>query len=271
MFKVDITKEVKKRRESSKEEAEVLVQSAQLLLDGDNGKERDLLKKIGLGHQIQEAERANSIDLERKTFETEYGVEIVMQEDEIRDLALKYDLKFLQASKFKGSVDLSIGPKIRRFVDSNDINPSKSDFFLLGPGKAFNLKEREIVGRKKFSADLDPVLFYKIPDNTNETMYVMVHKWGNDFTIMRYLRGLVLENSASYIVSQLTIGFALSLILCNVLDGDYTIGYGNIALSAFLALSYTGIMVLVRLSRLNQNDSWDEAFNVELWDSEHKK
>lgn len=271
MLKVDIVEEVKKKRDDSTKNAESLVEVAQLLLEGDHQKEREVLKDIGLGHQIQQAEKESAVNLERKTFEKEYGEEVVMMESEIRDLCLKYDLRFLQASKYKGSVDLSIGPKVKRFVESNNISASKSDFFLLGPGKAFNLKEREIVGRRKFSVQLDPVLFYRVPDNSQETMYVMVHKWGNDFTIFRYLRGLVMENSASYIFSQLTIGFAVALVLCNLLDGDYTIGWGNIILSMVLGAAYTLVMMLIRCRRLSSGDDWNKAFNIELWNSTNQR
>jgi hypothetical protein len=271
MLKVNITEEVKKKRDHSSKEADGIVEAAQLLLEGDHQKEREILKDIGLGHQIQEAEKQSAVNLERKTFENEYGGETVMQESEIKDLCLKYDLRFLNTKHYKGSVDLGIGPKVKRFVESNNISASASDFFLLGPGKAFNLKEREIRGRSKFAVDLDPVLFYRVPDNSQETMYVMVHKWGNDFTIFRYLRGLVLENSSSYIFSQLTIGFAISLVLCNLLDGDHTIGWGNIILSIVLGAAYTLTMMLIRCRRLSEGDSWDEAFNGELWNSTNQR
>lgn len=271
MLKVNIEDEVKRKRQNSKDEAGETVKSAQLLLEGDESKERDLLKKIGLGHQIKEAEKVNNIDLERSTFETEYGNAIIMCRSEIKDLALKYDLKFLGANHFKGAVDLNIGPKVRRFVDDNNISPSKDDFFLLGPGKAFNLQKKEIVGRQKFSVDLDPILFYKVPNNTIEDMYVMVHKWGNDFTILRYLRGLVLENFKSYLTFQLIMGFTGALMTTNYLSSNHVISTGSVILSVVLACVYTLIITLVRCRDLSKGDDYDRAFNTYNWHTVHKR
>ena len=266
MFKVDITEEVKKKRKSSEEEANDVVHEAQLLLEGSHQEEREVLKAVGLGHNIQQAERTNSINLERKTFETEYSGEVVMQKNEIKDLCIKYDLKFLRADYYKGHTDLSIGPKINRFVKSNNISPSKGDFFLLAPGIAFNLEERPKPPKQR-----DPVLFYKVPNNTSEDMYVMVHKWGNDFTILRYLRGLVLENVWSYVLLQFAFGFSASLVLTTMLDNNFYIGTGNVILSVLMGAAYTLTMTLVRTRRLSSGDSFNEAFNVELWNKTFKR
>lgn len=266
MLKVDITKEVIKKRESSKKDAVNIVKETQLLLEGDAQQEREILKKIGLGHQIKKAERVNVIDLERKTFETEYGGEVVMQEHEIKELCIKYDLKFLPTEKFKGHTDLNIGPRIRRFVEKNNINPSKGDFFIMAPGKTFNLEDRP-----KPVKDSDPILFYKIPNNTEERMFVMVHKWGNDFTIFRRLRGLVLENVTSFVISHITIGFFVALLGCNLLDNDYSIGIGNIILSSLIAIAYAGILLLIRAGGDRSGRELNDVFNVNLWNSIYKK
>lgn len=270
MIKVDITEEVKKKRQSSEKAAQEVLEAAQLLIEGDAQQEREILKQIGLGKNIIEAERVNSLNLERKTFESEYGERVVMQESEIRDLCLKYDLRFLTTENYNGSIDLNIGPEIRNFVKENNISPSRGDFYLLAPGKAFNLKQRELHGPSKFSVEMDPVLFYKVPDNSSEKMFVTVHKWGNDFTIFRYLRGLMYENLSSYLTIQFAIGFALSMILWTAVDGNFTVGYGNIVSASLTGIAYALISTAIRCARLGKGDAWNEAFNVKLWNSNIK-
>jgi len=266
MFKVDITEEVRKTRKATDDAAEVMVQEAQLLLEGDHLEEREVLKSIGLGHTIHIAEKSNSINLERKTFENEYSGETVMQEKEIKDISIKYDLKFLKAKNYKGHTDLSIGPYINKFVKANGISPSKDDFFLLAPIKSFNLDEKP-----RPAKTLDPVLFYKVPNNTTEAMYVMVHKWGNSFSMLRYARGLLFESFWSYASLQFAFGFSGALILTTMLDNNFYIGAGNIILSTLLGGAYTFGMSLIRMRKLSEGASYDKAFNTLLWNNINKR
>lgn len=268
MFKVDILKEVELKRDTSKSETENLVRSSQLLLEGEYKRERDLLKQIGLGSQIIEAERSNSIDIERQTFEKEYSGEIVLKESEIKDIAIKYDLRFLQASNFNGFVDLDIAPKIKSFIDDHKINPSKGDFYILAPGKSFNLDNKKSKNKKN---RYNPILFYKVPNETSEHMYVIVNKWGKSFNMMRYIRGLIYENFNSFVISNLIIFSTLALTLTNVFNNNHTITLGNIVLSIFIGVIGTVISTAIRCSRLTDGNKVNDAFNIVLWNSIDKK
>ncbi len=212
-MKVNLLDQLSDKRESSVEKTNKtmngLVDEAKMLLLESSSQERQLLSEAGLDHQFVKIEKEKGINLERATFENTYG-EKVFTEAEIKDICIKYNLKFLHSKKFKGSVDPLVGAKIKRFFENAKIDGAKfsaqNDLFIMAPPQAFNLEEKP-----NPPVEADPVLFYRIHNRGNETMYAPVHKWGNDFTIFRRINGILRRNFYTWSAFEISIRSIVAL------------------------------------------------------------
>lgn len=210
-FKVNIEQELDSQKKQS-QDGNKIVDSAKLLLAGDHAEEIDILKKLGLGHQIIKAEEHRGINIEREKIENQYEGK-VFTEHEIKSICLDYNLRFLPTQRFKGSVDLELGVKIRNFFKKHNLNPNQGgldtdSFYIMAPTKAFNLDDRPK------PAETDPVLFYR--PSRRDDKYLLVHKWGNEFTVMRLISGLM--NRSFKVHLDFIFGFAVCL---------FNIGYAS--------------------------------------------
>lgn len=212
MLNINITKELNSEK-SKTERSNRLPQEGQKLLDGDHTRERNLLKKLNLGHDIIKAESAEGLNRERDTLEKTYGTSAYTTE-EIKELAIDYDLKFLSTKSFNGSIDMKVSAKIREFFDNNNLNDMDDTerFYLLAPKSAFNFKD------KKNPKTINPILFYR--PNRGDVKYLMIYQWGNEFTIFRLLRGLVKRNIFTVFLSFFIMGFLVTNIILSFI-GQY--------------------------------------------------
>lgn len=206
MLKVNILKELKEERQDSinqVQKMEEVIGEVKLLLEGNELAEREILKEAGLDSQLVKFENKKGLDLERKKFEERY--ETVYTETEIKSICQKYHLKFLKSNYFKGNIDPVLGAKILNFfkarnIDSHNYEASKN-LYIMAPYEAFNLED--LPEPKK----IDPVIFYKLA----EDKYAMIHKWGNDFSIYRLLRGMVMYNRKTSNIFEMVIRFFIFL------------------------------------------------------------
>ena len=233
MFKINLEKELNKEREKNIS-PDTFVKEVKLLMEAENTKEKDTLTRIGLGFNFKDAEKLKGINLERTTFEEKYKGK-VFTTSEIEEICIKYDLRFLKSQKYNGHVDLQLGNVIAKFVDQHGLNLQNWDqdkFYIMAPATAFNLN------KKPKPAPADPVIFYKVDSARHEEdKYVFVHKWGNDFTIMRYLRGLFREHKGTILVYHSIVAFFLISTIFSYLMVDSLInsfGYTVIAVMSVI-------------------------------------
>lgn len=263
MIKVNVEKELDAKRKQSIDGNQI-VDSAKLLLAGDHAKERDLLKKIGLGHQIIKAETKHGINLERESLENKFEGK-VFTEAEIKSLCLDYNLRFLSTQYFKGNIDLEIGVKIRHFFEKNKLSDGYSgdqnSFYIMAPAKAFNLEDRP-----KPLKNIDPVLFYR-PNNRGDK-YLMVHKWGNEFTVARLIGGMMNRN----VWIHLAFVWAISACIINIgyaMFGNYSL-FIDLMFGIIWGFAYTLIYALCRADGGDDFDKFRNKFNDKCWDSHYK-
>lgn len=265
MIKVNVEKELDAKRKQSIDGNQI-VDSAKLLLAGDHAKERDLLKKIGLGHQIYKTETQVGVNLERESIENKFEGK-VFTEDEIKSLCLDYNLRFLSTKYFKGNIDLEIGVKIRHFFEKNKLNANTGgidtdSFYIMAPKKAFNLEDRP----KPPPVSQDPVLFYK--PNRNDDKYLMVHKWGNEFTVARLIGGMM--NRSVWI--HLAFVWAISACITNIgyaMFGNYS-PFTDLMFGVISGFVYTFIYTMCRADGGDNFDSFRNKFNDNCWNSNYK-
>lgn len=259
MIKVNVEKELDAKRKQSIDGNQI-VDSAKLLLAGDHARERDLLKKIGLGHQIIKAETHHGINIERESIENKFeGKAFTL--DEIKSLCLDYNLRFLHTQWFKGSIDLEIGVKIRHFFEKNKLNDGYSgdqnNFHIMAPAKAFNLEDRP-----KPLKNIDPVLFYR-PNGGDK--YLLVHKWGNEFTVARLIGGMMRRSEAVNIMFVFCFATCLFNFICAAF-GSYS-PILDFCISLPIAIAFT---LIWHGCDTDRGAKFGRKFNDNMWNSHYK-
>jgi hypothetical protein len=231
MFKIDLLKEISKKSEELKNNNEsTIVNQVQLLLESENQKDKELLKAVGLGHHIIEAENTKSVNIERKTFFDKYGD--FLTESQVEDIASKYGLKCLPIHMYKGNISPTVAADIKEFIKKHNINEGminsgnfKNCLSILAPASNFTLK---VIPK-------DLVLFYN-PNKYNkdlEDIFIPVAKWGNDFTYFRRLVGLLYNYP-----------FPLSLFSISLVSGIIASIFGNVGVNVFIFIFLTAFFIL---------------------------
>ena len=186
-MKISIEKQLEENSRKEKENFENAdpVKDVKLLIEGDSIEDQRILSNLSNKSQftvIQERKHKNSI-LEKKNQIYNGKVYTINQ---IKKLAIDYNLRFLESKHYTGSFDVEVSAKLKEFAGIAkektvlDEYSLKNNFYILAPESMFEIQEVKIPKKQ-----LDPLIFYKIDDDH----YRLIHKWGNDFTVMRYLKG----------------------------------------------------------------------------------
>lgn len=272
MLKINLQDELEKERKKSIDNSEGVIKDIKLLVAGQNDDEKQALKAAGLGHAIEAVEKATGINLERQTFEEKFSGHKVFTESEINDLAIKYDLRFLNTWKYNGTVDLELGKILVEFFKNNGLDMSNGydsgRLYILAPKKLFNLKKRERPHRPRLR--LDPVIFYKISDRETgpEGKYVFIHQWGNDFSFFRYLRGFFFESATSAYWLSFGIFMMAWLAFFGLIGFGLTVsGLIGVLVGSTLLSLFSAFIILAILTRGDMKNS-EKYFNSENWNED---
>lgn len=145
-----------------------------------------------------------------------YGGKIYSNAD-IKDIAIKYRLRFLPSTLYKGVLPTDVLHKLREVISKNEdlyyLKQHSSKGYsmslnVLAPAGMFNLegvKKNELAERKRLR-DLDPALFLKIEDDK----WLFIKEWGNSFSPLRRVLGFLLDkhwkvNFLFFLVYSLTV------------------------------------------------------------------
>jgi len=253
-FSVDLKETLEKTNEKSKKEQDALLALSGLgeikgLLAYDSQRDAEIISSLGINsvNATLNEVKAKSIELEKAE---KFYEQTVFEEEQIKTLCLDYNLKFLPTSLFIGAFSVEVAAKIKNlektitksripemaakrnltieeYLETDDskrefnfdTHQLKTKFFIMAPGKMFNLEKRPKPAK---IVDYDPILFYK----TEENKYVMVHKWGQDFTIFRAIKGFIFRNELTMLLTvALTImavaALSFSLFTNVFVNGNY--------------------------------------------------
>lgn len=257
---IDITKDLDREINKKKEESEEFLQEAKTLLLTAGNQERDALVRAGLDSHINQVDHSHGIEIERAQFEKKFGGRIITL-DEIEKVCLKYDLRFLESKRFVGKVDALAGAKLME-LQKKGISFDSNDFKVMAPPKAFKL---DYVERKV--KDLDPALFYRV-SGTDGGMYLMVHKWGKDFTFWRRFLGMFYKNVFN-MISLMTIGYLLTFELLLTLFHIPNNLYASIPVSLVLGGGFT--MITLGLFFKRNPEDWSDRTCENMWQSTSKR
>jgi len=250
----------KLREHSRTDEARMLKQleEAKSLLLREENRERELLSALGVDTCVQQYEDKRAAYVERQSLKQKYATD-VFHIDQIRDLCVDYDLRFLPSRLYKGWIDSELGLKVRKFVKKHNLSDYDLDdsFYIMAPAKQFELKSIELAPK-----EYDPLLFYKIDDEN----YTLVHQWGSELNGLRYISAF---RKRSFFHSQIHLFFILFAINMAVL-GFFAIT--SIASALIISLIFAGGLTLLRYGYLRNDNSRDmeENYNIRLWNRDVK-
>ena len=111
--------------------------------------------------------------------------------DTIKNICVRYRLRFLDSNLFKGDYPSNITKVINNIEKKHDT--TLNNFMIMAPSKLFKIKSPD-----------DPILFVPI---RNE-YYYLIHKWGEEFNSLRKLLVLPFKN-----IDNLTIFSVLVSVL----------------------------------------------------------
>jgi hypothetical protein len=232
---------------------ELQLKEVKSLLSHEEAREREILSALGVDSCVKQFEEKQAGYLERQSLKQKYSTEI-FHIDQIKNLCMDYDLRFLPSKLFKGWIDTELGPKVKRFISEKNISDYdlEKSFYVMAPAKQFELTKIESVPKQ-----YDPLLFYRIDDSH----YCLVHQWGTDLSDFRYLWAF---KKKSFFHSQIHLFFMLFLsIMC--LLGFFAIA--SLSAALIIGLIAAAGFTLLRFGYLtNDNEAdLDEKYTANLW------
>lgn len=265
MLKVKLKEELKALNNSDLENQEYFVKEVKMLIESNAKEEIDILKQMGLGSNILKAEQQTKKYLSAKEISDKYEGEVYTI-DQIKHLAIKYNLRFLNTKHFTGSVPSELGSILLRFKEKHLLSEYdiRDKFFILAPAKVFKLTKRPI----------DPLLFYKVYDrNTDEIMYKLVHKWGDDFNITRRISGLINGSQAGRAITNMLLAGVVCLLMNYLtfqIPGTYVSNSGALgALGTILNVLLNIVFVVIMGAIISCWSEGELTTNEERWNSEY--
>ena len=252
-MKINLEENLKNEK---KKDMEVMdsVKEVRLLLAGAESEDTRILRNLSQNSELNRVERITQTALEIEKLESSYTGNVFTLE-QIKKLAIDYRLRFLNSQYFTGKFDVEVAAKIKEFSKENNISLNeyhlKTNFFILGPKEIFDLKDEKHIEPKQ----LDPVLFYKLDDNH----YRLIHKWGSDFTVLRYLEGFKWKNIRNYFWFTMFALFPIFAFLVGLATSLpwATLSVGSMLLIVFCVVAPTSIFVFFRYINPKTDSSGD--------------
>ena len=211
---VDLEKELKKQKENSKNISDSVLDKVLEIWSNDNTAELEIKNRI----KNQSGSASKLVDISLLEPENIYSI------GDIKELCVKYKLRFLDTKLFKNEIPIEAIQKIKR-LENKGLNFSQ--FKIIAPEKLFKLGD----------CNEDPLLFAPIG---NDNFY-LIHKWGNDLAWYRKLISFPYRKLETLV---LTI-FLLSLMVTAIIPSHYISAEINTSYfsgSRFLLLIWMGIL-----------------------------
>jgi hypothetical protein len=189
-----IKEELEKKRQESVDKTDSNAQSVKLLMSGEDG-DKEILRRTGLDHDINKAEKLRGLEIDRKSIEDTYKG-FVFTEKEIKEICIKYDLRFLPTRYFRGALDTEVADKLKKFVAEHpEIGAVSESFYIIAPSNTFDLDGSDANPSNK----TDLILVYKVRTEYKDVeKFVFIHKWGKEeFSPIRRLKGIFYESESS--------------------------------------------------------------------------
>lgn len=219
-MKVSIEKELEKQAQVKKEQYNLdPLNEVKLLLNGESTEDARILRNLSNNSQFNRIEKVRGEQLELEKLEEGFQGKVYTV-NEIKKLAIDYHLRFLPSMYYTGTYDVEVAAKIKEFAKNtnspiDDWSLSRR-FFVLAPTEMFELKDEKYLSKADLRKMADPAIFFKIDDNH----YRLVHKWGSDFTVLRYLEGFRWTSFGKYFLFNTAMVMPVIAFLMSMINGS---------------------------------------------------
>ena len=119
----------------------------------------------------------------------------IFHKDTIKNICVRYRLRFLDSNLFKGEYPKNITRIITDLESKHDT--TLSNFKIMAPSKLFKIKSPD-----------DPILFVPIGND----YFYLVHKWGKEFNKLRKLMVLPFKNIDNLTIFSILVSVFFALV-----------------------------------------------------------
>lgn len=158
---IDIEKELRRQKARDTEEQKAVLEVFQSLLSEEE--QKDI--------QIEENLRNETCNIDNINFD-KLDPDRIYSLEQIKNICIKYRLRFLDTTYFKGEFPYEAISKIKALQKEQEIE--LNSFKIIAPSELFKLGDAN---------DKDPLLFL----NLGNGYYYFIHKWGQDLSWYRRL------------------------------------------------------------------------------------
>lgn len=264
MIKVSIDKELNK---ASTKEKEIYksdpVNEVKLLLNGDETEDKCILRNLSKNSQLSRVEDLLGEKIELEKLENSYDGQVYTRE-QIKKLAIDYKLRFLNSQNYSGKFDVQVAAKIKEFSKKTnspiDAWSLSNKYYILAPDTMFTLKDKRYVTKR----ELDPAIFYQVDENH----YRLIHKWGNDFTIFRYITGYRWKSYGNYWFFNTMVCLPIvALIMTLLVNVSFVVNSPIFFTISTFALSACVSLIAKGFGKLDEFSAIKGFFTPYNWDS----
>lgn len=173
----------------------------------------------------------------------------IYTESQIRELSVKYRLRFLSSDLYRSDVPREALFELRHL--QSEIGAPISGFKILAPSKLFKLRD----------CNEDPLLFMSLPNGK----YYLVHKWGNDLAWFRSLVFLPFRSIHTLMFGlfmvALSIGLGFPERWFNGMPAEAIPAMrGFLTMYSMIAICGLSILFAFAFSKNTSSNSWDSKF-----------
>lgn len=230
---INLRNELVRQRSRQKE----LLDTTRELLVEAAGRDRDVLSRL-----------KSSVDKTSTAILPE-DLENVFSLEQIRNVCIRYRLRFLDSKYFKSEYPYEAIVQINAFEKRYGIKIES--FKIIAPDHLFDLE----------NINKDPLLFAELSDGR----YYLLHKWGNDLKWSRGLFAWPIQNFKTYFFTLLALCFAGSFLLPTSLLQVFNLEseiYLRLWFGLHLFIGFAGISLWLAFS-------YDKRFSDMNWNSKY--
>lgn len=248
----NITTELERILVRNSSQADQIMDANRILMSPEYLADREIMNSLEWNKGLKRVEAITSREKERNAFSEEYH-ESAYRLDEIGQIAVDYDLKFLKAAFFKcpEKRESELAGLIREYLHRNNIenNTFSADrFYILADPQYF----------EKYCSDIDNkvgiILFYH-PTKGNDHFFRVAQIGSGELDFKRRLRAWKKKDPINAGIHSFVLGFLAALLLLALMKMSLI---PTVFLGLLAAATYTGLITF----KFGKNKSFlKEAWN----------
>lgn len=173
----------------------------------------------------------------------------IYSKDQIRDLSVKYRLRFLSTELYRSTIPREALFELRHL--QSELGTPLSGFKILAPSKLFKLRD----------CNEDPLLFLSLPND----QYYLIHKWGNDLAWFRSLVFLPFRSIHTLMFSLFMVALSIGLgfpesWFYGTPEEAIPAMRGFLTMYSMIAICGLSILFAFAFSKNTSSNSWDSKF-----------